>query len=93
MRHSHRNDTAKLTCRMRRATQSTLRTGGAQVEHPYFAALGRLTILKCVTALSDHLWNLTGFSSGVIAALIAAVLQWFVCVYPCPHLAPQEEVD
>ena len=29
---------AKQTCRMRRATQSTLRTGGAQVEHPCAAA-------------------------------------------------------
>ena len=38
------------------------------------STMGRLTILKCVTALSDHLWNLAGFSSGVIAALIAAVL-------------------
>ena len=38
MRHSHCNDMAKQTCRMRRATQSTLRTGGAQVEHPCAAA-------------------------------------------------------
>ena len=38
MRHSHCNDMAKQTCRMRRATQSTLRTGGAQVEHPCSAA-------------------------------------------------------
>ena len=34
MRHSHCNDMAKQTCRMRRAAQSTLRTGGAQVGHP-----------------------------------------------------------
>ena len=30
--------------------------------------------LKVRPALSNHLWNLAGFSSGVIAALIAAVL-------------------
>ena len=33
MRHSHCKDMAKQTCRMRRATQSTLRPGGAQDEH------------------------------------------------------------
>ena len=57
----------------RLSAQEVLKSNTLALQH-HGQALGRLTILKCVTALSDHLWNLAGFCSGVITALIAAVL-------------------
>ena len=95
MRHSNGNDMAKQACRIRRATQLALLTGGVQDEHPCAAApwAGARSEPEGASLLYRIICgNLAGFCSGVIAGLdCCRAVMVCLCVhtYPCLHIAPQ----